>query len=509
MLLLWLRLNISQHFIHRSVSRRYGLWFCLLCFAGSLVGQQHHYTLSPAIVNAYEDILRLELSSAQAQLSQIKAQEPLNLAAYHIENYIDFFRLYLTEDDELLKQLLPAREARIKQLEQLPTDSPWRNYSIAEVRLHWALIRLRFESYLPAFRDVNKAHKLLRNNARNFPDFLPTYKDLGLLHAAVGTIPPQFKWGVELLSSLKGSIVEGQAEMEKALADQQHPFYRETAVLYALLQLHLANEPEIAWTSIQALELKPATNPLHCFVVANLAMRSERNDLAIQVLSRQPRGGTAAPMPYLDFMLGLAKLRKLDYSARIYFQSFLLRFDGHHFIKEAQQKIAWAELLRGREDRYHERMLLVNSNKKTSAGGDLNASNEASRGTAPHQGLLRARLLFDGAYYERARQEVDAIDPAQLNSPELELEYYYRTGRILHGLQDYPGALSFYERTISLGQDAASFFACNAALQAGLIEEKRGQKALAKKYFELCLAMSPSEYRMGLHIQAKAGLNRL
>ncbi|MEM9835623.1 MAG: hypothetical protein AAF828_03930 [Bacteroidota bacterium] len=482
------------------------LFYCLLPI---ITVAQPHYTFTDAAERAYEQALQLEMAAATATLKSIQEDDPENLVVHHIANYIDFFQLYLTEDEALYDKRLIYKNLRLSILEELPKESPWRNYALAEIRLQWAMIQLRFESYLPAFRELNKAHKLLRANAKQFPDFLPTYKDLGLLHAGVGSIPPQFKWGVELFSSLQGSIKEGSAEMRLAMEDDQQPFYRETAVLYALLRLHLANEPEQAWQLVQTLGLQPERNKLHCFVYANVAMRNGRNDVAIATLERQPRYVAAEDFAYLDFMLGLAKLRNLDYSAGIHFQSFLLRFNGQHFIREAIQKIAWAELLRGREDRYHERMREIGQKGRDTAGGDKNASNEAAGGQLPHLGLLRARLLFDGAYYERAREEMDSIEASTLNNSQLKLEYYYRTGRILHGLKDYDGALSFYERTISLGSKDPAFYACNAALQAGLVEEIRGNIDRAKHYFKVCLNLSPDEYKLGLHIQAKAGLNRL
>ncbi|MEL6393968.1 MAG: hypothetical protein AAFR97_14570, partial [Bacteroidota bacterium] len=61
----------------------------------------------------------------------------------------------------------------------------------------------------------------------------------------------------------------------------------------------------------------------------------------------------------------------------------------------------------------------------------------------------------------------------------------------------------------SLGEEDDSFFACNAALQAGLIEEDRNNRDSARRYFRLCLDLQPDEYRAGLHLQAKAGINRL
>lgn len=480
----------------------------LLMLLPTIAAAAPYYEFSARAQTAYEQILRLDMAAATATLLVLKKEEPENLVYLHLENYCDFFQLYLSEDDRLLEAKLPFRDVRLKALNQLPADSPWKNYAMAEVRLHWALIRLRFESYYPAFRDVNKAHKLLRENAKKFPDFLPTYKDLGLLHAAVGTIPPQFKWGVELFSSLNGSIEEGREEMQLALADKDGPFYRETAVLFALLELHLNGEPEQAWQLVNELQLKPKRNKLHCFVLANIAMRSGRNDQALAILEAQPRDRSTEDFPYLDFMLGMAKIRDLDTGARVHFQSFLLRFNGRHFVKEAGQKIAWCELLMGRDTAYRKALEAIGRRGNATSGGDRNAANEVINGQPPHLGLLKARLLFDGAYYERARQEIDAIDATSL-TPEEQLELVYRTGRILHGLKDYVGALSFYERTLASGRHAESFFACNAALQAGLIEEIRGNPQRAKHYFKQCLSLHPEAYKTGLHIQAKAGLNRL
>lgn len=475
----------------------------------TLAAAEVRYEWTPAAVSAYEQIMQLELAAATATSSAIQKNDPGNLVFHHLDNYIDFFRLYLSEDEDLLEKRLPRRDERLAALEQLSESSPWRNYALAEVRLHWALIRLRFESYYPAFRDVNKAHKLLRANARDFPDFLLTYKNLGLLHAAVGSIPPQFKWGVELFSSLSGSIRQGAKEMELTLADKGGLFYRETAVLHAFLELHLNGRPEVAWSAVNRLGLSPKTNKLHCFVLANVAMRSGRNNQALELLNDQPRGGNSEDFPYLDFMLGLARIRNLQTDAAVYFQSFLLRFRGQHFVREAEQKIAWCAWLRDDEAAYRKRMRQIGTRGNSTSGGDRNADNEARAESPPHRSLLRARLLFDGAYYSRARTEVDRIDPESLQSETERLELTYRTGRILHGLKQYPGALSFYERTIAAGSENENFFACNAALQAGLIEEIRGNEERARRYFERCLSLNPDEYKTGLHIQAKAGLNRL
>lgn len=466
------------------------------------------YAFTPAAKSIYESILRLDLEGSAARIDALRLTDPDNRVAEYLESYLDFFRLYLSEDEQLFNRLAPRHERRLERLAEIDPASPYHRYTQAEARLHWALVRIRFESYYPAFREVNKAHKLLRANQAEHPDFLLNYKDLGLIHAAVGAVPDQFRWGVELFSSLSGSVPEGKRELERALLDRNSPFYRETAVLYAFLQLHLDNQPEAAWQTVNRLNLQPATNKLHCFVHANVALRSNHNDAAIKLLSQQPRDRTTADFPYLDFMQGTARLRRLDSGSQVYFVSFLARWRGKHFAKEARQKLAWAELIDGDEAAYRKQMARVTGSGTTAAGGDESALREAERAELPQLDLLKARLLFDGGYFTRARAVLDATDPAELKKEE-QLEYYYRTGRVLHGLKELTAALAFYERTVSDGTASARHFACSAALQAGLVEEGRGRTVQARRYFERCLTLEPSEYATGLHLQAKAGLSRL
>ena len=471
---------------------------------------ENSYRFGATAQGIYDQIMALELEPARLALIRYNQSEPSNLVSDHLASYIDVLYLYISEDKDAMEAFKAVQDERLDRVYESDDESPWYRYVQAELRLHRAVVYIRFEKLYPAFRELNKANKLLRDNARLHPEFLPTYKDLGLLHAAVGAVPPQYRWGLELLSSLNGTIEEGAAEMERVLeADPQTPFFQETEVLYAFLQLYLLNDGDKAWELSQQWNFRPERNKLQCFLLSTLAMRTGRNDIAIELLDAQPRGGSAQDFPYLDFMLGLVKLRSLDPSARLYFQSFLLRFKGENFRKAARQKMAWAELLRGNAEGYREQMSRLEQRGNNRAGGDRNATKESQRVALPNVSLLRARLLFDGAYYQRAREEINRIDPDQLTETEEVLEYYYRTGRILHGMEDYEGALSFYERTISLGAEDDSFFACNAALQAGLIEEERGKNERAKQYFERCLSLNPDEYKAGLHLQAKAGLDRL
>ncbi|MEO0728717.1 MAG: hypothetical protein AAFZ63_29545, partial [Bacteroidota bacterium] len=172
-------------------------------------------------------------------------------------------------------------------------------------------------------------------------------------------------------------------------------------------------------------------------------------------------------------------------------------------------KLAWAELLDGRPQAYQDYMELLLQRGTDAAGGDRNAQREAEEKDIPRVLLLQARLLYDGGYYDRALAKLRTSSEDNFSRFEHRLEYIYRKGRVLHGQEAYDDALAQYDRTIELGRDHEAFFACNAALQAGLIQEKRGNTASAIQYFQTCLRLRPDDYRTGLHQQAKAGLSRL
>ncbi|MEM1215643.1 MAG: hypothetical protein AAGJ82_08165 [Bacteroidota bacterium] len=460
----------------------------------------------------YERITELRLAEATTLIAQLQKDEPDNLAAVHLANYVDFFTVYVSEDVQTYRRLKVNRELRLKRLADGDTQSPYLLYSQAEIRLHWALLKFRFEDYLSAFTDINRAHKLLLKNEARFPHFIGNKKDLGILHAAVGTVPDNYRWALELISSLEGTVEQGKREVEMVLRDgaaADFPFMQETQVLYSFLLLHLDGRPKAAWAALEDAQLRPKETPLHAFVLANVAMRTGRNEAAIRWLSAAPRDQRFFPIPFLDYMLGVAKLRRLDPSAKRHLLSFLAATKGRHYIKEAHQKMGWAALLEGRPLEYRRQMRLVTQKGTDAAGGDRNALREATAGKIPQLDLLRARLRYDGGYYQEGLDLLNGLTFSTLTDATNQLEYTYRKGRLLQGLERYDAALAQFNTTIATGAENPAFFACNAALQAGLVEEKRRRYPAAKRYFQRCLAIHPDEYRTGLHQQAKAGLSRL
>ena len=285
-------------------------------------------------------------------------------------------------------------------------------YARAEVHLHWALLRMKFEDYLPAAVDVNRAFRLLKKNEQKFPDFAPTFKSIGILRMAVGTIPDKYMWAVKFFSSLEGSIESGLNDLEFAVergeATNMLPL-TEAKYLYAQALLHFANDPDASWAYVRQLEVDPASSELACFMLANIAMRTGHNDEAITILEKRTDSPTSFRIDYMDMMLGRAKLFRGDSDADVPIREFLARFTGINYRKEAYQKLAWFELIRGNEIGYYQLMDTCRRKGNDLLDEDKNAHKEAEARSAPEPRLLVARLRFDGAYYDEALQVLDAV----------------------------------------------------------------------------------------------------
>ena len=191
--------------------------FVLSLSATGLCAASPYFEWSPLARQAYEKVIQLRFDEARSLLQRLEATEPDNDIRLLVENYLDFFTVFIDEDATVFERLESNKDRRLDRLRKSDPASPWHLYLQADIRLQWALARLKFEEYATAFFEVNKAFKLLRRNAERFPDFMPTYKDLGILHAMVGTIPDNYQWTVRWLSSLEGTIDQGQAELERVI----------------------------------------------------------------------------------------------------------------------------------------------------------------------------------------------------------------------------------------------------------------------------------------------------
>lgn len=506
--------TFSRLFRFLYVTMRYILTTLALILISFQGNAQADFRITAEIEEAYTSIINLNFTAARRQIQMIKLSDPRNMMVYHIENYIDFFTVFITEEKEVYDRLEKNKNMRLEHVRKGDPDSPYFKFTQAEILLQWTLARSKFYSgsKIPDFtliNDLNQAYRLLEKNDREFPEFFENKKSLSVIHALAEYVPGF----VKKVFKVKGSLELGLAEIETLIleTEQHHSmFQKEARAIHAYMLLHLFNRPQQAWESLQKSQLLPEESPLACFLLVSIAHKIGYNDLALEYLKKRPTGIDYFPFYYLDYLEGKSLLYSLEADADDHILNFVQNFKGRHFIKDAYQKLAWYELVINKNlPAYKSYMAKVESEGMEFLEDDLQALQEAKSHQNPHPILLEARLLFDGGYYEKAYQYMIMNGAYFQGETFHNIEYRYRLGRITQAIGNMDEAISHYQKCIALDTKNKSFFAANSALQTALLYEEQGLYQKAKTFFNICKSIKSPTYKDQLHSKANAGLDRL
>jgi hypothetical protein len=460
------------------------------------------------IKQCYENITSLNISTAQDQINILKQQQSENLAILHLENYIDFFILFITEEQAAYKAKIGNKSKRLKQLDDIKLNDPNLDFIKAEILLQWALINLKFDEKLKAGSEILEAYKLLESNKKRYPYFLENNKSLSIIHVLAESLP---KW-VNKIVGIKGSLSLGSQEIQEladyALRHDDYFFRDEVATIHTYILYYQLNQKSKAIAELEKFKLDHSSSPLIAFLKSSMYLKHGYNDRAFQVLNELQTTKRQLPFYYLSFMKGRNLLYKQDATAKQYLLHFVDNFKGKHFIKEAYQKLAWYELsMNNNLVAYKNYMALCINNGYDLTDEDKQALKEAKSLVVPNPILLKARILFDGGYFATAQQVLIKNEYTLEKNKATAGEFNYRMGRVLQLLKNLPDAIDYFKATLQ-NTDKTSFFAANAALQLGLMYEEQKQMKTAHYYYQWCLNLDPIEYKNSIHQKAKSGLLR-
>jgi tetratricopeptide (TPR) repeat protein len=462
--------------------------------------------------NAYSLITDLRVDEALTIIRLQSISSPGNLIWPYLEDYGDFVRIFVQEDLRKMPAFLSASLLRQEKIVAVPESNPLSLMAQAQMSLHQCALHLQQGQFVSAAADINKAFKLLRKNQKLHPGDAANMRLYASLKVAFGAVPDQYRWLISMVTSLSGTIEEGLGELYEILktsSPSNNLYYKETVLFTALAEGRLNNHPDKALQLVYTHLGKTPENKMIQYLMVNLLIASSDNDGAITTLTREVGVPGSTPIPFLDFMLGECKLFRGDADAAVYFKKFLTSHKGKHFIKEAHQKLAWHALLNGDRPGYFNHMQQILIKGASTTDEDQQAMLEAETHATPHPILLRSRLYYDGGYYEKSLGELSESLYGTLNQHGHRLEYLYRKGRILQAQKAYAEALHYLMLTISTGQYEKYYYACSAALNCGLIHETIGSNPTARKFYLMCLDMTPETYSTSLHQKARIGLNRI
>jgi len=498
-------------------------WIRLILIVGAFLfftpRTQSQYIFDENCRQAYEAIISLRFSEAGRLITLEKKLDTKNLIPVYLENYIDFLTLIIGEERKVYDQLKSKKGNRVSILENGNKDSPFHNFCLAEVHLQWAIARLKFGDYASAAFEIQKAHALFSANETKYPSFMINKIGMGVVHVMLSLIPDNYKW-ISNLIGLDGSLELGLREIRK-VAEYDGPdkitrLYKPQATFFlAFLTLNLQRDKKDAMRVLEMNEKHSPDDqvwksPLLIFARAVILMKNGYNDEALTVLNDRTSHSQTFTFHYLDYLEGIARLHKLDYSASVSFERFITNFRGRNYIRSAYQKLAWIDYLRGDSANYRKMMGQVLLHGASEVDEDKQASLEAGNGIVPNLVLLRSRLLCDGGYYNLAINELlnNPVKSTVKSKRDL-IEYTYRLGRIYHETGNNAKAIENYKQAVLRGKNEPYYYAAGAAYQMGLLYENIGAYALADSAYHSCLSIKTREYKTSLYQKAKAGLNRL
>lgn len=485
--------------------------FILLFILTNAVASKANFDFNGNCIGAYNAIFDLRIKDAEAILKKEKAQNPQNAIPILLENYIDFFTLLSSESKSDYERLKSRRDARLSYLSKQSKNSPYYLFAQAEVCLQWGLLKSRFHDYLSSGFDVKKANSLLEENARKYPTFLPNKKSAGLIDVVLGSIPTNMR-SIASTFGFSGNVNGGVKTLESlmySLPKSSYSFYTDEVVFFlCYIETDLVSNKTSYSKIIGYTNTMNSKSLLKAYLQGYVASRTAHNDSAITYLLKRPKGDAYMDFPKLNYLLGSAKLNRMDSDANAYLINYLKEYNGINFVKDGYLKLAYHYFLRGDMNRYKAFLKMVKTQGDLFDEKDKQALKEANDAT-PNISLLKARLQFDGGYFNQALQTLAGKDAGDFKLQRDQIEINYRLGRIYDELGRENEAVSHYQKSINSGKLSSYYYAANAALSIGNIYEKKRDKARATSYFKQAIAMKNHEYENSIETKAKEGLKRM
>lgn len=465
------------------------------------------FELSPNVQKAYTDVFNFKVNACRAALAKEKKDNPFRL---YLENYIEFVEIFNNDEEAYFKRIADNEDERLDLIEDLDENSPYSRFLRAEIKLQWALLKIRFGHEVKAAYNIIQAAKLLEENQKLFPNFLPNYKSLGSLHIVIGSVPDNFRWALKILG-LKGNVNQGLTELDKATKDKI--WGAEAAYCSLYIQSFVLKFDEKDNSSLLRFIENQPENPNASFIAVAISLRTNRAEQAQKILKKYPVGSEYLYCPIMEIYRGDIALMKGQFqAANASYNAYLRNFKGKAFLKDAYLKLFFSNYLAGDDKKSLTFLTKIpavgNSTSETDKAAEKFYENYAKTHILPNKALLKARLSLDGGYSTQALDAIQDVDVKQI-SPKEQAEYYFLGGKAFYRTGQPDKAITYFEKSITLSEKQNWHFGASSSLQIGYILQAKGQKQQAKNYFEKAISYKNHEFKNTIDSKARAAMTEM
>ncbi len=456
---------------------------------------------------AQENAIQLRFKEAGLLSQTEKSKNPMNLVPYYIDDVMDFMRVYTNENHNEFRKLQPQRDIRIAKIKSGDNASPYYLYFQAAILTHWAFLHIRFNEYTDAAKLIKLALPHTEQNIKLNPDFAASKMLRGSAIALGAAISNDSKTGLTLNTAEGLDLITEACNYGKK--NPKWEFNEICQFWLASTLIEIGIEESNSWAALNPAILDYKKSPTAAYILAVYHLEAGNSVKALAALEAYPTDDRYHSFYFLDYLRGLCYLYKLDNKADMFIKKYLDRYQGVHHIKDAHQKLAWSALLKNNLQQYKIYMADLKVKGNNIAPYDANAEREANLNLSPNSSLLKAHLLFEGGFYDKAIAELNACVPSSLKTDYEKAEYGFYKARIEHKMKRFDAALREYDLVINTYKNKNFYFACAANFFAGTVWEERKEYDRARIYYENCTKLNPEVFKKTLHDRARTRLDAI
>lgn len=244
------------------------------------------------------------------------------------------------------------------------------------------------------------------------------------------------------------------------------------------------------------------SNNLITIIRGNFYLKNKKPEVALDLLNTIDTSRINLPIMY--YFKGIAHMYLGDFKrANYYYSKFLLLQPQGNFVKSALIRKKWMLILENEPNTYLNTIIAQKGNVFMYT--DKQAEIEVQ--TQYNKDLLHVRILFDGGRLTKAQDILQQIDTLALSNREL-VEFLYRYGRVLQGLDQNLQALEYYKQVVQKPY-VKGYFHKKSTLETGRIYLQMGNYERANIWFSRVADAKTNSYKDVLDEEAEVLLLEL
>jgi len=480
---------------------------CAVCYSAKVIKE----TCSQSDRALYE-ILNLNNVTARKIIENESrnTSDSLDMYLEYLSNWNISIETALYEDQSRYEQYLISLDSRLDRIDKKADKStPSYHILLAEIYAQAGMVNIFYRDYLSGFFKLMKAKNNARINLEKFPDYWMNNKLCGVLNIAFDQMSPFLKKIAGLFFNISGNPKTGFSQLSQYLRYvEDYPGLKSDALLYYGFAMRIAKKEETGYKLFRE-EINIDHAPvLTLFIYSNLMCLTGRNEEARHMLSKFAGENFEVPFPFMSYLYGKVTLNRLAPDADIYLKKFISSSRSKNFKRETCCRLSDYYLINSNTEMFHYFRQQMNNYAKATTDRDREADVEINRSYLPNRELLKARYLVQGGYYSEADSILRKIRREEFSIKGYQNEYYLLKAKVEYGSNLMSEALRNCDKAIAGGKKCKEHYAAEAALLAGDILIKNGDREKATDYYKMALEIK-GQNDVYIEIIEKMARNRL